>query len=271
MNKSIAPRVPTGTLKALIRALANTRDFSVEEITNVLKDERLRRRVEAYIRAGCPNITGLPKPLPKSGYVRAKAILGKKFIPPEEVAFARSLTYDDDTLRNFYKTIPCEEVLQWLHENDFILIAGPPEAMSLLDIQSLNTKLFNSELKLWYAQTDHNFSRDEKVTPEWLMLRRGSVPKSKSKKYKAQCLLLSNEEVVPYAVQVAWVATTYYEVRGKWILSDFYVRTASMDAAGIRIVVGLTTNDGIVVNDYCDDDHCNALGITSARKSGVNS
>ena len=57
---------------------------------------------------------------------RAKLILGKDFITTEEISQARNLAYNDEQLKMFADTLPSEEDIIWLRDNNYALVAGPP-------------------------------------------------------------------------------------------------------------------------------------------------
>jgi hypothetical protein len=232
-----------------------------------IDDKTARRNLAEYLNLGCPEIKdGQIVVAPYNNYAFTRTILGKDFIEPKEIAQARKLVYSDALLRYFAETLPSEEVLQWLHENGFTLIAGPPNPMSFLEICELKNQLFCSEPGNYYA----NFSREDKVHPEWLMLRKGIVPKSTGKTLYEQEKLLTEVEYVPNASETMWGETTYKEVRNAWLFSNIYARTSSVDSASFRIRVGDLAGGGVCVDDdwvgRCDD----FLGLASARKRNLN-
>lgn len=196
----------------------------------------------------------------------ARTILGNDFVAPEEIAVVRKLTYDDDRARHFAETLPSVEVLQWLRDNGFVLIAGTPNSMSLLEVRNLNVQLFCNKERGWYAEPKEKFSRDDKVTAEWIMLRKGIVPNSTSKIWDEQQGLLAEVEYVPNVVETTWSETTYKEVRNVWLFPYIYVRTSSVGSDGNHVDVGGSVNGGIDVGHNPDDYPYVNLGLASARK-----
>ena len=125
----------------------------------------------------------------------ARTILGADFIQPEEVSESRKLTYSSKLLKHFTETFPSEEILQWLCKNGFILIAGPFIPMSLLEVREINTQLFFAKSGGWYEEQKENFSRNDKVMAEWLMLRKGVIRNSVGgKTWKEQQKFLAEME-----------------------------------------------------------------------------
>lgn len=170
----------------------------------------------------------------KCNYDLASTILGEDLISPEEIMKVRKLTYGDDLLQQFIKTLPNKEVLLWLRDNGFILVAGAPSPLSLLEIRNLNNRLFYCKSKGWYAEEWRGFSRDDKVISEWLMLRKNVVPNSKriywdrDKHWAKQQKLLSEAEYIPNVAEMAWAITTYKTVRGIWLFPYIFAITSSI-------------------------------------------
>lgn len=231
----------------------------LKEFFSQIERKRItKERLQAFLRGD-----GSP-----SGYDLARAILEQDFISPEEIAEARKITYSDAVLKYFAETLPSEEVLRWLRDNGFALVAGTPSPMSLLEIRGLNAQLFYSKSGGWYVENKLKFPREDKVNAEWLMFRKTTIPNSTSKTWDEQQKLLSELEYVPNAPEMAWGITTYKEVRDIYLLPDIYARTSSLDSDGRRVHVGHFDSDGLHVYYYWvvfrrGDD----LGLSSARKS----
>jgi hypothetical protein len=200
-------------------------------------------------------------------YDTARMILGKDFISPEDIAKARGVVYTEEQLLHFGKTMtPSQEVLKWCRDNDYMIVAGPPRPMSLLEVRDLNQKYFYSETGGWYANDKEKFARNDKVEPWWIMLRKKPIDDSTDKNWTEQQKLLQPAEFVPNAAEVTWAVTTYKAVRGVYLLPNVYVRTSSVDSGGYRVSVGLFDSKGLNVS-YCSDDVRNVnLGLSSARK-----
>jgi len=195
-----------------------------------------------------------------------REILGDDFISPEEIAAARGLTYTDDQIAELESTLPDRETLEWLRRNDFMLVAGSPREMSLLDIRELERSYFYSKEGSWYNNESEKFARNDKVTCRWLMLRKGIVPNSTSKTWSEQEKLLSDLEVVPNAAEMIWGMTVYKVVRGVYLFGNVYARTSSVDSFGARVGVGVFVGDGLVVSYWNDGRRLVRLGGSSSRK-----
>ena len=216
---------------------------------------------QAYLVSGIRRFTAkMPN------YDVAKSVLGKDFISPEEIAKARDLVYTDEQLATFGETLPTLEVLEWCRDNGMMLVAGPPKAMSLLEIRALKPAYFYSKDGGWYAEDAEAFSRNDKAEPVWIALRKEPVTGSLDKNWAKQNALVVAPMVVPNAAEVVWGLTTYRALWGTRLLPNVYVRTSSCDSIGNRVYVGYFDSDGLDVNFYWDNDRDDNLGVSAARK-----
>lgn len=204
-------------------------------------------------------------------YTLARTILGSDFIPPEEIATARGVVYTDEQLAKFGETLPAAEVLHWCRDNGMMLVAGPPKAMSLLDIRALHTDFFYTKGPAknnagWYDDEKQKFSRNDKAEPVWIALRKEPVPGSLSRNWSEQSALVIAPMTVPNVAEVAWCLTTYKAVRNVFLLPSLYVRTSSLDSDGDRVGVGGFDADGLYVGGGWDGYRRGNLGVTGARK-----
>lgn len=199
-------------------------------------------------------------------YELAREIIGNDFISPEEVAKARRLTYTDELLAVFGQLLPSQDVLEWCRDNGFMLVAGAPRPMSLLEIRELELNHFYTKEGAWYTESSEAFARKEKVETKWYILRKDPVPDSTSKNWREQLTLLSKDEVVPNAAEMVWGITTYKAVRCVNLLPDMYVRTSSASTFGYRVNIGHFDADGLCFYVCLDDSRRNSLGVSSSRK-----
>lgn len=242
-----------------------------DQFTLPINNRAARRNLADFLKAGCPKLTvpadGTSPTTDTTGYKLAAAILGKDFITPEEIASARpGIVYTEAQLEEFESTLPSREELDWLRDNGFMLVAGPPRDMSLLEIRDLKNEYLYSKTGGWYSNDKERFSRDDKATTKWLKLRKGPVPKSTSKNWNEQQALLSEIEYVPNAAEATWTVTSYKAVRGTYLLPNVYVRTSSLDSDSHRVVVGGFDAKGLYVYYYWDDTRYGGIGLASARK-----
>jgi len=228
-----------------------------------------RRNLGDYLKMGCPKVNDngevVTNQLPE-GHELARLILGDDYITAEEVATAYGVSYTDEQLEHLADTLPDTQTILWLRANGYMLIAGPPTEMNLLEVRELDNKLFYSKTEGWYSKDKEKFAREDKVKAgEWLAVRKDEVPNSFSKTWKEQQDLITEDEYVPNAPEVSYAVTAYFKVRGIYLLRGKYVRTSSVDAGGGHVDVGNFDEDGLNVNNYYDDNRNDNIGVASAR------
>lgn len=207
-------------------------------------------------------------------YDQARTILGSDFISPQEITKSRGVIYTDEQLAKLGDTLPGVEALQWCRDNDMILVAGPPTAMSLLQIRTLNSSYFHSkdpskDNAAWYDDAKQKFAREDKTEPVWIALRKEPVPDSLGRNWSEQNALVAAPMTVPNAAEAAWCLTNYSAIRGVFLLPSLYVRTSSMDSVGNRVDVGHVGDfggGGLSVNYYWGGLEDSDIGISGARK-----
>ena len=200
-------------------------------------------------------------------YELVRTILGKDFISPEDVMNSRKgITYTDEQLAQFGETVPAQEILEWCHDNNFMLVAGPNRPMSLLEIRTMKNGYFYSKEGGWYAEQKQKFSQSDKVETKWYMIRKDIVPESTSKNWDEQHALISEIETTPNAPEFVWAITTYKAVRGTYLFGGIYARTSSLDSDGPHVSVGSFDDKGLGVGSGWDSVRGSNLGLSVARK-----
>lgn len=201
-------------------------------------------------------------------YTLARSILGDDFVTPEEIAKARpDVTYTAEQIAQLSDSIPSADVLKWCKDNGYAVVAGTPSPMSLLDVRSAKSGHFYSKTEGWYADAKQKFSRADKVSLGWLMIRKTPVPNSTNKNWDEQSALLAKVEYVPNAAEMSWFITVFYDVRGVRLFEGVYVRTSSLDSGGDRVDVGGFGAKGLSVSNRWYYGRGSGLGVASARKS----
>ncbi|MDP4010271.1 MAG: hypothetical protein Q8P37_00180, partial [Candidatus Spechtbacteria bacterium] len=71
-------------------------------------------------------------------YTEAFEILGEDFIPPVQAAAVWGLKYSYMQLACLGVLVPPREVLEWARNNNYMVVAGPPRKLNLVDIRNLN-------------------------------------------------------------------------------------------------------------------------------------
>ena len=201
-------------------------------------------------------------------YTCPKIILGKDFLSPEQIAAeTRKITYSPSQLKYFSETLPSQDILKWCRTNGFMLIAGPPEPLSLLQIRDIAPWMFYLNNDGWYSGEKQNFSRKDIVASIWLILRKGILPNSTNKTWHEQQKLLPMEEYIPNVAELAWSLTTYKKVNNIDLLNKLFVRSKSCDSEGVPVDIGYSRSLGLRIGFFCDENNFKYLGLTTARES----
>ncbi len=224
-------------------------------------------------------------------YELVRTILGKDFISPEDVMNSRKgITYTDEQLAYFRKTVPAQEIIEWGRDNNHILVAGPNHPMSLIDIRNLNKDDFYPSLEAheafnwWYTEERQKFAQNDTVKVVWYMVNKKTVPGSVYRSWNNQIALLSDFEFVPNAAELVWAITSHKAVRGTYLFSDIcspyksVIRTSSVDSINSAVHlcackggIDLNSTGGDINNivDIIEDDNSYSdrfIQLSSARK-----
>ena len=185
----------------------------------------------------------------------ARTILGKDIVFPDEVAEAREgIYYDDAVIRFLVGGMPSDEALLRCKEDHCVVMPGPPTAMGVLGIRSLNPQIFSSRPGTsWYD--DCPFSYCDLVKPGWLAIRREPVPG-----------FVGKNEDVPNAAEMAWAISTYFEVRGVRLLERRWARTSSTGRNSKSVSIGnFDTSHNLCLGDWIKETDP-SVGLAACRK-----
>lgn len=208
----------------------------------------------------------------EENYRLARLILGDDFILFKEIAVRCNLFYNKKTIEYFMETIPEEEMLCWIKDHGFVLIAGAPKKMSLLEIYDFNSQLFCFENERLCKDGIYCFPRNERVSANWLAIKRNLILDSEEKPLEKQKKLLSKRERIPNVSEVVWSEVVYKKVRGIWLSppdvttrtssfeKDFSSYLSSSDNVGVKII---GKEDVVGVYLYSDTGY-EGFGIKSA-------
>lgn len=259
-----------GTVAKLIR-LTEKEDVKWSHWQNPTNNVTARRNLAEYLKTGCPKVSNngevVTNQLPE-GHELARLILGDDYITPEEVATVYGVSYTDEQLEHFVDTLPDTQTILWLGANGYMLIAGLPMEVNLLQVRELDNKVFYSKTEGWFYAKDKEVAQTDLVKAgEWLAIRKEEVPDSFDMTWKEQQDLITEVEYVPNAPEVSYAVTAYFKVRGIYLLrGKMYVRTSSVDADGDHVGVGGFDEDGLYIS-YCSPGGRDGLvGVSSARR-----
>lgn len=203
---------------------------------------------------------------------KAYSILGDDFIPPEEISRIYGLSYSVEQLETLVYTIPTESELVWLHTKGYILVAGPPIPMSLLDIRTISPQHVRVGSRDWHASEGkfcQGFSRNDRVLTTWLGLRKHPAIRSINRIWDAENPIISEVERVPNVAEVAWGLVSFQKVHRVYLLKRINVRTNSTSKGGFPVCIGHFGPEGMVVRCYWDNYPRIDLGLASVRKFDI--
>ncbi len=222
---------------------------------------------QAYLLAGISRFTSkLPD------YTLARSILGNDFISADEIMTARGVQYTEDQLIELGRKLPDQATLEAIRDAGMMLVAGPPTAMSMLDVRAVHADFFYSkgpeqDDSGWYDDAGEKFARNDKTDAlGWIAFRKEPVEDSLSKNWEEQQALVAEPMMIPNAAEATWALTTFKAVRDIYLLDELYVRTSSVDSDGDRVDVGDFDADGLDVRSYWDDHRDSSLGVSASRK-----
>ncbi|MFZ2252832.1 MAG: hypothetical protein WAW13_01505 [Minisyncoccia bacterium] len=240
------------------------------DFTGPMQSITQRANLVEYLKLGCPKVdaTGVvTTPSLPGGADLARILLRDDFIAPKDVASMYGFSYSEDQLAHFANTLPDFETLMWLRKNGFMLVAGPTTDLNLLGVRALNRSLFynKNDDEAWFEEVKHTFTQADMVKGgEWLMLRKGAVPHSRSKNWGEQYMLVDDLERIPNTAEVSYGVTVYRKLCSVYLLPNFYVRTSSVDADGNLVCVGGFDELGIHIVSYMGNDRIDFVGVSSA-------
>lgn len=187
----------------------------------------------------------------------ARGIMGKNFLGREEVRRGYGIAFTDAQLDALGR-IPYSEETLIASRDTHVLVAGAP--LSLTEIRERAGGNFSA--KDWY--TPEPFANEKQVGVRWHLLRKELVPGSLGKAYGEQCLLLTKEEEVPFACEMAYMVILYWLTHRERLLPDLYVRCRDQIAQGNSIDVGGFDARGFHIDSGWDGGRHNFLGLASS-------
>lgn len=199
-----------------------------------------------------------------SPYSLAVRILGDDFIPPELIAETRGFSYDESLLGKFRENVPSEATLNWCHRCGFILVAGPPTPMSILEVRRINPLKFHCGTGGWYDKKVQNFSTTDRVGTTWLALRKEPVLDSEDKTWSDQVKIVRTPIFIPNIAETMWGLLLYDVIRS--IRLDMFTRTSSIDNNSNHVIADVPKSGGLHLAQMPDGQRSEALGVIAARR-----
>lgn len=260
MSRSASPGLWKATAGQSSQTLRILKDLGItrDDLQRLQRDRPFAERLVAFWKAAA--LTDNPYPDTES-QSRARAIMGKNFLGLDEVRRGYNVTYTAEQCQQL-AAIPFSKETLRVCNDTHVLVAGAPLSLNEVRMHA-HEDFFDTD---WYGFEP--FANDQKVSVRWYLLRKQPAPESCSKTYEQQTDLLTREEEVPLACEVAFAVILYYLTHGERLLQGDYVRCCDRESEdGNRVVVGYFCSFGFAVRGDWDDGRRGCLGLLSSRRS----
>lgn len=204
---------------------------------------------------------------PSVSQAKACEIMGKNFFGIEEAQKHFGVAFSKRQLAYMAEIPFPEEVLRECKDTH-ILVAYAPMAIVAVRAKTASVKL-PAKHRMFYQQDwyDNNEVGNGAGALEWHLVRKTSVPDSKSKTWQEQQDLLDSKiDETPEANVMVYTIIGYFLNTGERLFEKEYVRTRTLGSGGVRVDVGSFGSGGLLVDYYWDDLRLDSLGLSAARK-----
>lgn len=203
-------------------------------------------------------------------YALGQRILGDDFISPGYNVTKCGFRYNIAHRTAVDKSFPRAKDLEWCQKHKLIVMTGPPEPMSVLDLLELEDSRRDPQ-SLWY--THFKFAYKDKVSPGWFAYfkepRANSFGMTQIEQEELRQYLNRGQKypiVRANAAELLWCLLVYKKVRNIYLLPDCSVRTSSKLPSGGCMSFGYYSSDGMRAVEYSDDDYYPHLGSLYVQK-----
>jgi hypothetical protein len=242
-------------IDAVLRVL-DTLGLRLDDLSRITKDRHFAKRLVAAWKNGAT--AGAPH-TDNSIQARARGIMGDNYLGPEEVRQGYGVIYADDEVAALGEIPFPVKTLQACNKTH-VLVAGSP-----LTINDIHSKADDAFGRIEWNRREP-FAKNQRVRIGWYLLRRDAVSGSTNKTYPDQATLLTNEEEVPHACEVVYMAALYYLTWRKRLLLDSDVVCCDKDSKHHHVAVGSYRGRLNVHHGWMGITSLNHLGLASSRK-----
>jgi hypothetical protein len=204
---------------------------------------------------------------PSVSQAKAGEVMGKNFFGIEEVQKHFGVTLSKRHLAYMAEIPFSEEVLSECKDTH-VLVAYAPMAIVAVRAKTASVKL-PPKHRMFYQQDwyDNNEVGNGAGALEWHLVRKTSIPDSKSKTWQEQQDLLDRKiDETPEANVMVYTIIGHFLATGERLFEKEYVRTRTLDSFGDRVNVGYFDSGGLFVYFYRGDDRSDNIGLSAARK-----
>jgi hypothetical protein len=165
--------------------------------------------------------------------------------------------------------VPFSEETLRACKDTHILVAYIPVSIVSVRAKTAGVKLPENH-RMFYGQDwyDKNAVGNGVSALEWHLIRKTSVPDSKSKTWSQQKEMVdaTNIDRVPEADVMVYMIIGHFLETGVRLFEKEYVRTSTLDSDGHRVYVGHFDSRGLRLNGWDDDSRDDDLGVSAGRK-----
>lgn len=204
-----------------------------------------------------------------SSQAKAREIMGKNFFGIEEAQKHFSLILSKRQIAYMAEVPLSEETLQ-RDKDTHILVAYPRYSIVSVRAKTAGVKLPENH-RMFYGQDwyDKNEVGNGVSALEWHLVRKTSVPDSKSKTWTQQKEMVdaTNIDHVPEADVMVYSIIGHFLNTGERLFEKEYVRASTLDSDGHRVYVGYFDSKGLYVRYWHDDLRNDNFGVSAGRKT----
>ena len=184
--------------------------------------------------------------------------MGDDFISPNKISEIYKEKYTKGDLRKLVDTLPSKEIIDYLHEKNFILIASPWKTMNCNDVVRINYSNIFPICRFY----ENNFLKETIESAFWIAIQKAVT---NSALYFEHFL---SEEKIPSATEALWAFSVYAEINGterkeSYFFEPFLTSTIDVDDEGKKNEVVIFQSNGKIAFGNTLDfiDRKNKIGL----------
>ena len=184
--------------------------------------------------------------------------MGDDFISPNKISEIYKEKYTKGDLRKLVDTLPSKEIIDYLHEKNFILIASPWKTMKCNDVVRINYSNIFPICRFY----ENNFLKETIESAFWIAIQKSVT---NSTLYFEHFL---SEEKIPSATEALWAFSVYAEINGterkeSYFFEPFLTSTIDVDDEGKKNEVVIFQSNGKIAFGNTLDfiDRKNKIGL----------
>ncbi len=210
----------------------------------------------------------------RASFEDIEKILEDDFIRPG-TSYERFFEYYTGTQhRMFSQALPTKRKVEWLKENNYMLIAGPPRTFTVYDLKKYFKEREIGDLKIRTKTTSPDYDEFDimanVVQCGWYEIKKTEFPGSRGRSWN-DCVKDSRdafprskyvqESEIPNIAEAIWAFTIYKAVRGVNLLPKDFSLMTSTTIDREHVCLSFDDRDNPVVTSIPGDQENNNVGI----------